>query len=83
MTGNPSLAEDLVALGLRPGATVLAHASLRRVGAGADAVLAAMRAVPGTEGTLVAQTFTAGYFRHHTGAPRAHLASEGQSSRGT
>lgn len=60
MTGDPSLAEDLVALGLRPGATVLAHASLRRVGAGAEAVLAALRAVLGTEGTLVAPTFTAG-----------------------
>ncbi|MFJ9744829.1 AAC(3) family N-acetyltransferase [Streptomyces chartreusis] len=62
MTGSPSLAEDLVVLGLRPGATVLAHASLRRVGAGADAVLAALRTVLGDEGTLVTPTFTAGYF---------------------
>ncbi|MFE6170973.1 aminoglycoside N(3)-acetyltransferase [Streptomyces sp. NPDC056464] len=55
-----SLAEELVALGLRPGATVLAHASLRRVGAGADVTLAALRAVLGPEGTLVVPTFTAG-----------------------
>lgn len=60
MTAAPSLAEDLVALGLRPGAIVLAHASLRRVGAGADATLAALRAVLGPEGTLVVPTFTAG-----------------------
>ncbi|MFJ7077151.1 aminoglycoside N(3)-acetyltransferase [Streptomyces sp. NPDC098781] len=55
-----SLAEDLRALGLRPGATVLAHASLRRVGAGADTVLAALRVALGAEGTLVVPTFTAG-----------------------
>lgn len=60
MTAAPSLAEDLVALGLRPGDTVLAHASLRRVGAGSDATLAALRSVLGPRGTLVVPTFTAG-----------------------
>jgi aminoglycoside 3-N-acetyltransferase len=60
VTDTASLAEDLVTLGLRPGATVLAHASLRRVGAGPDAALAALRDVLGPEGTLVVPTFTAG-----------------------
>lgn len=60
MTDTPSLAEDLVTLGLRPGATVLAHASLRRVGVGPDMALDALRDVLGPEGTLVVPTFTAG-----------------------
>ncbi|MFG1669407.1 aminoglycoside N(3)-acetyltransferase [Streptomyces sp. Y7] len=60
MTDTPSLAEDLVTLGLRPGATVLAHASLRRVGFGPDMALDALRDVLGPEGTLVVPTFTAG-----------------------
>ncbi|MFE5887714.1 aminoglycoside N(3)-acetyltransferase [Streptomyces sp. NPDC056462] len=57
---NASLGEDLAVLGVRPGATLLVHASLRRVGAGPDAVLAALRAALGPEGTLVVPTFTAG-----------------------
>ncbi|MFE2067020.1 aminoglycoside N(3)-acetyltransferase [Streptomyces sp. NPDC059467] len=50
---------DLFALGIRPGLTVLIHASLSRVGAGADAVLAAVRDALGPGGTVVVPTFTA------------------------
>jgi len=55
-----SLAEGLEVLGVRPGATVLVHASLRSVGAAPDVVLAALRHVLGPEGTLVVPAFTAG-----------------------
>lgn len=55
-----SLARDLVALGLRPGATVLVHASLRRVGAADGDMLAALLDGLGPEGTLVVPAFTAG-----------------------
>ncbi|MFF5476351.1 aminoglycoside N(3)-acetyltransferase [Streptomyces sp. NPDC012935] len=55
-----SLGEELAVLGVRPGATLLVHASLRRVAAGPDAVLAALRTALGPEGTLVVPTFTAG-----------------------
>ncbi|MEV6996501.1 AAC(3) family N-acetyltransferase [Streptomyces sp. NPDC093982] len=54
------IAEDLAVLGVEHGATLLVHASLRRVEAGPGAVLAALRTVLGPEGTLVVPTFTAG-----------------------
>ncbi|MEU6200041.1 AAC(3) family N-acetyltransferase [Streptomyces sp. NPDC047061] len=57
--GN-SLARSLVDLGVRPGATVLVHVSLRRVGAGPEAFLAALLDVLGPEGTVVVPAFTAG-----------------------
>ncbi|MEU6528753.1 AAC(3) family N-acetyltransferase [Streptomyces sp. NPDC046928] len=55
-----SLARDLVDLGLRPGTTVLAHASLRRVGAADEDLLTALLDVLGPRGTLVVPAFTAG-----------------------
>ncbi|MGV9639698.1 aminoglycoside N(3)-acetyltransferase [Streptomyces sp. NPDC003514] len=57
---SSSLARDLVDLGLRPGTTVLAHASLRRVGAADEDLLAALLDVLGPRGTLVVPAFTAG-----------------------
>jgi len=51
-----SLARDLAALGLEPGMVVLVHTSLSRLGwvsGGAVAVIAALDAVLGPEGTLV------------------------------
>lgn len=60
MSGGRSLGGDLRALGVRPGAVVLVHASLRRVGAAPEAVLAVLLEVLGPEGTLVVPTFTAG-----------------------
>lgn len=51
------LADDLAALGLAAGDTVMVHASLRRVGpvlGGADGVIAALRRVIGPAGTLLA-----------------------------
>ncbi|MHC5907656.1 AAC(3) family N-acetyltransferase [Streptomyces sp. S6] len=59
-------------LGVRPGATLLVHASLRRVGAGPDAVLSALLDAVGPEGTVVVPAFTAGNsdtspaYREHT-----------------
>ncbi|WDF42805.1 AAC(3) family N-acetyltransferase [Streptomyces sp. T12] len=60
MTDARLRAGDLGALGVRAGATVLAHASLRRVGAAADAVLGALLHALGPDGTLVVPAFTAG-----------------------
>jgi aminoglycoside 3-N-acetyltransferase len=51
------LAADLRGLGVRPGQTVLVHASMRGIGwveGGAPAVVAALRGALGPEGTLVA-----------------------------
>ncbi|MEW1778342.1 AAC(3) family N-acetyltransferase [Streptomyces sp. NPDC086777] len=45
---------------MRPGDTLLVHASLRRVGSGPGAVLAALLDVLGPEGTVVVPAFTAG-----------------------
>jgi aminoglycoside N3'-acetyltransferase len=50
------IAADLRALGLRPGALVMVHASLRRVGpveGGADGLIDAIRAAIGAEGTMM------------------------------
>ncbi|MFC8343526.1 aminoglycoside N(3)-acetyltransferase [Streptomyces sp. NPDC057280] len=60
MTDTASLAEDFEALGVRPGAVLLVHASLRRVGAAPETVLEALRRAVGQEGTVVVPTFTAG-----------------------
>ncbi|MET8975442.1 AAC(3) family N-acetyltransferase [Streptomyces sp. NPDC004539] len=46
-------------LGVRAGATLLVHASLRHVGAGPAAVLRALLAAVGPRGTVVVPTFTA------------------------
>ncbi|MFD8720927.1 aminoglycoside N(3)-acetyltransferase [Streptomyces sp. NPDC059629] len=64
MTGSGTwdrrrLAADLAALGVRPGLSILTHASLRRIGAGADTVLTALLDVVGPEGTVVVPAFTA------------------------
>jgi aminoglycoside N3'-acetyltransferase len=56
-----SLARDLRALGLTSGSAVLVHSSLRAVGrveGGADGFVAAVLAVVGPGGTMVAPTFT-------------------------
>ncbi|SDN33967.1 aminoglycoside 3-N-acetyltransferase [Streptomyces sp. cf386] len=53
-------ADDLDALGVRAGATLLVHASLRRVGVPADTVVGELRDVLGPDGTLVVPAFTAG-----------------------
>lgn len=60
MTAVEHLVRDLDALGVRAGATLLVHASLRRVGPAADAVLPALRTALGPDGTLVVPAFTAG-----------------------
>jgi len=54
MTSSASVAEDLIALGVERGATVMLHASMRRLGmgrAGAEALLDALDSVLGPEGT--------------------------------
>lgn len=51
-----TLAADLRALGIRPGATVMVHASLRAVGpvdGGADSVVDAIRSALGPDGTML------------------------------
>jgi aminoglycoside 3-N-acetyltransferase len=60
MTAVRIPADALDALGVRAGATVLVHASLRRIGAQADTVLDALLSALGPDGTLVVPTFTAG-----------------------
>lgn len=57
-----SLVEDLTALGLRAGDTVIAHASLKAIGqvpGGRVAVLSALLEVLGPDGTIVVPTQTA------------------------
>ncbi|MGH3281200.1 MAG: aminoglycoside N(3)-acetyltransferase [Trebonia sp.] len=57
------LAADLRALGVRPGQTILVHASLRQIGwvdGGAPTVVTALRETLGPRGTLVAGTGTPG-----------------------
>jgi aminoglycoside 3-N-acetyltransferase len=54
------LAEDLAALGLRPGTDLLVHCSMRRVGGSPATLVAAIRDVVGVDATLVVPTHTAG-----------------------
>jgi aminoglycoside 3-N-acetyltransferase len=61
MWTEAQLTEDLRELGLREGAAVLAHTSLRAIGkieGGAETLLRAFRAVLGPDGTLMVPTFT-------------------------
>lgn len=48
-----SLADDLRRLGVRPGDALMAHASLRRTAARAEAVIEAVAAAVGPEGTML------------------------------
>jgi aminoglycoside 3-N-acetyltransferase len=57
-----SLAKDLTNLGVRPGQTLLIHASMRAIGCvegGAEAVVTILRGLVGQSGTLVVPTGTA------------------------
>ncbi len=47
------LTDDLAALGLRPGDTVMVHASMRAVGGRAEAVVQALLDLLGPDGTLM------------------------------
>ncbi|WP_328424781.1 MULTISPECIES: AAC(3) family N-acetyltransferase [unclassified Micromonospora] len=61
--GRPRLAADLRALGVRPGACLLVHCGLRRVGPlerGPATLAGALRDVLGPAGTLLVPTQTAG-----------------------
>ena len=60
MTAARHLARDLATMGVRAGGTLLVHASLRRVGPAADAVLPELLTALGPDGTLVVPAFTAG-----------------------
>ncbi|GAA3863581.1 AAC(3) family N-acetyltransferase [Streptomyces lacrimifluminis] len=72
MTGARPPAAALADLGVRAGSTLLVHASLRRTGLSAAAVLSALRDALGPDGTLVVPAFTAGNsdtspaYREHT-----------------
>ncbi|MET8232391.1 AAC(3) family N-acetyltransferase [Micromonospora sp. NPDC005298] len=61
--GRPRVAEDLLALGVRPGVCLLVHCGLRRVGPlerGPATLADALRDVLGPAGTLLVPTQTAG-----------------------
>lgn len=61
MWTEEQLSEDLRALGLSEGASVVAHVSMRAIGpieGGAETLLAAFRRVLGDSGTLLVPTFT-------------------------
>ncbi|MET7880443.1 aminoglycoside N(3)-acetyltransferase [Micromonospora profundi] len=61
--GRPDLADDLRALGVRPGMCLLVHCSLRMVGwldEGAATLAGALRDVLGSTGTLLVPTQTSG-----------------------
>ncbi|MFF7364387.1 AAC(3) family N-acetyltransferase [Streptomyces sp. NPDC008125] len=67
------LAAELIALGVRPGATLVVHASLRAVrppDRGAAAVVAGVRGALGPAGTLVVPAFTP----ENSDTSRVHLA---------
>ncbi|MFD6534617.1 aminoglycoside N(3)-acetyltransferase [Streptomyces sp. NPDC060184] len=67
------LAAELIALGVRPGATLIVHASLRAVrppDRGAAGVVAGVRGALGPAGTLVVPAFTP----ENSDTSRAHLA---------
>ncbi|WP_240809995.1 aminoglycoside N(3)-acetyltransferase [Actinomadura sp. WMMA1423] len=78
--GRAALADDLRALGVRPGSAVLVHASLRSVGpveGGAATVAGALGEVLGPEGTIVVPTATA----ENSDSSRAYLErTRGMSS---
>ncbi|MEW2385695.1 AAC(3) family N-acetyltransferase [Micromonospora sp. NPDC047707] len=79
--GRAGLAADLRALGLSIGATVLVHASLRRIGpvaGGPAAVLAALCDVLGPAGTVVVPTQTAG---NSNTSPAFRTATAGLTAR--
>ncbi|MFI7406697.1 aminoglycoside N(3)-acetyltransferase [Streptomyces sp. NPDC049541] len=64
-----ALAEGLTGLGIRPGATVIAHTSLSSFGyvvGGAHSVLLALRDTLGPQGTLVMPAFTPQLCHPHT-----------------
>jgi len=72
--GRPHLADDLRALGVRPGACLLVHCGLRRVGPlehGPATLAGALRDVLGPAGTLLVPTHTDG----NSTTSRAHLAA--------
>ncbi|WP_327174462.1 aminoglycoside N(3)-acetyltransferase [Streptomyces sp. NBC_01335] len=67
------LAAELIALGVRPGATLIVHASLRALrppDRGAASVVAGVRGALGPAGTLVVPAFTP----ENSDTSRAHLA---------
>ncbi|WP_444950385.1 aminoglycoside N(3)-acetyltransferase [Micromonospora ureilytica] len=72
--GRPRLADDLRALGVRPGVCLLVHCGLRRVGPlehGPATLAGALRDVLGPAGTLLVPTHTDG----NSTTSRAHLAA--------
>ncbi|MEU8391181.1 AAC(3) family N-acetyltransferase [Micromonospora sp. NPDC048842] len=72
--GRSHLADDLRALGVRPGARLLVHCGLRRVGPlenGPATLAGALRDVLGPAGTLLVPTHTDG----NSTTSRAHLAA--------
>jgi aminoglycoside 3-N-acetyltransferase len=64
-----ALADDLTRLGVRRGQILLVHASLRKVGSGAETVIGAIRDVLRARGTIVVLTATA----ENSTSSRAHL----------
>jgi aminoglycoside 3-N-acetyltransferase len=60
VTGPPPTVAGLRDLGVKPGATLLLHASARRLGPAADTVPGLLLDALGDDGTLVVPAFTAG-----------------------
>ncbi|MEV5209141.1 AAC(3) family N-acetyltransferase [Micromonospora sp. NPDC053740] len=78
--GRLRLADDLRALGVRPGACLLVHCALRRVGPlthGPATLAGALRDVLGPAGTLLVPTQTDG----NSTTSRAHLAATARMDR--